>query len=87
MPSIRPIRDLKDTSKISDLAHSAREPIFITKNGYNDLVVMSSEVYDRLMEANRIDYAIFEAEQEMNHGAEATLAESVFDQLEEKYFG
>ena len=48
---------------------------------------MSSEVYDRLMEANRIDYAIFEAEQEMNHGAEATLAESVFDQLEEKYFG
>ena len=85
MPLIRPMRE--DTSKISDLAHSVREPIFITKNGYNDLVVMSSELYDKLMEINRIDYAIYEAEQEMHHGAEAVLAESVFDQLEKKYFG
>lgn len=87
MPLIRPMRDLKDTSKISELAHSAREPIFITKNGYNDLVVMSNEFYEKLMETNRIDHAIFEAEQEMRHGAEAVLAESVFDQLEKKYFG
>ena len=87
MPLIRPMRDLKDTSKISDLAHSAREPIFITKNGYNDLVVMSSEFYEKLMEINRIDHAIYEAEQEMHHGAEAVLAEDVFGQMEKKYFG
>ena len=87
MPLIRPMRDLKDTSKISNLAHSVREPIFITKNGYNDLVVMSSEFYEKLMEINRIDHAIYEAEQEMHHGAETVLAESVFDQLEKKYFG
>ena len=37
MPTIIPIRDLRNTSEISDLAHRIQEPIFITKNGYSDL--------------------------------------------------
>ena len=41
MPLIMPIRDLRNTSEISELAHKQQEPIFITKNGYSDLVVMS----------------------------------------------
>ena len=40
MPTIMPIRDLRNTSEISELAHRKQEPIFITKNGYSDLVVM-----------------------------------------------
>ena len=40
MPTIMPIRDLRKTSEISELAHKKQEPIFITKNGYSDLVVM-----------------------------------------------
>ena len=46
MPIIMPIRDLRNTSEISEIAHKEQEPIFITKNGYSDLVVMSSELYD-----------------------------------------
>jgi prevent-host-death family protein len=42
-----PIKDLRNTSEISEIAHKEQEPIFITKNGYSDLVVMSSELYDR----------------------------------------
>ena len=42
MPLIMPIRDLRKTSEISELAHTKQEPIFITKNGYSDLVVMSA---------------------------------------------
>ena len=42
---VRPITDLRDTNKISNEAHQSDEPIFITKNGYDDLVVMSSEAY------------------------------------------
>ena len=42
MPTIMPIRDLRKTSEISELAHKKQEPIFITKNGYSDLVVMRS---------------------------------------------
>ncbi len=46
MPQIRPITDLRNTNEISDLYHKQNEPIFITKNGYGDLVVMSIETYE-----------------------------------------
>ena len=45
MPQIRPITDLRNTNEISELCHARREPVFITKNGYGDLVIMSMETY------------------------------------------
>ncbi|MBE6760441.1 MAG: type II toxin-antitoxin system Phd/YefM family antitoxin [Ruminococcaceae bacterium] len=50
MPQIRPITDLSKTTEISDICHSRREPIFLTKNGYGDLVIMSMETYEVLTE-------------------------------------
>ncbi len=42
MPVIRPISDLRNkANKISDLAHKSGEPIFITKNGEGNMVVVS----------------------------------------------
>ena len=87
MPQIRPMTDLRNTNEISELCHAKNEPIFITKNGYSDLVVMSSELYDKFAKLNRIDLAIFESEQEIANGADAVDAETVFSQLEKKYFG
>lgn len=87
MPVIMPIKELRKTSEISDMAHRVQEPIFITKNGYSDLVVMSSELYDKFARINRIDQAIYESEQEVLNGAEAVDAETVFAELEKKYFG
>lgn len=49
MPQIIPIRDLKKTSEISQMCKEAAEPIFITKNGYGDMVIMSVEMYERRM--------------------------------------
>ena len=46
MPQIIPIRDLKNTSEVSRMCQEATEPIFITKNGYGDMVIMSVKVYD-----------------------------------------
>ena len=46
MPQIIPIKDLKDTSGISELCHSTKEPIYITKNGYGDMVLMSIELFE-----------------------------------------
>ena len=66
---------------------AATEDIFITKNGYSDLVVMSSELYDKFARMNHIDQAIFESEQEIANGAEAVDAEIVFAELEKKHFG
>ena len=49
MPVIKPISDLRNKAKkISELAHRSDEPIFITKNGEGDLVVMSLAHYGSL---------------------------------------
>lgn len=49
MPIIKPISDLRNKSnEISDLAHNSNEPIFITKNGVGDLVVMSISHYSKM---------------------------------------
>jgi len=48
MPQIIPIKELKNTSNISDMCHEASEPIYVTKNGYGDMVIMSMELYESL---------------------------------------
>lgn len=49
MPQIIPIKELKNTSEISDLCHKTTEPIYVTKNGYGDMVIMSMEIYEKIM--------------------------------------
>lgn len=51
MPQIIPIKDLKNTSEISDMCHKSDEPIYITKNGYGDMVIMSMEIYESVMQS------------------------------------
>ena len=49
MPTIRPSADLRNNyNEISDFCHEYAEPVFITKNGKGDLVVMSMETYELL---------------------------------------
>ena len=49
MPVIKPISDLRNkANEISLLAHKSKEPIFITKNGIGDMVVMSMAQYSQL---------------------------------------
>lgn len=50
MPQIIPIKDLKNTSEISEMCHKSEEPIYITKNGYGDMVIMSMGVYETTMQ-------------------------------------
>lgn len=85
MPTIMPIRDLRNTSEISELAHRKQEPIFITKNGYSDLVVMSAELYERFAKINRIDQAILEAETEVEEGAEPISLDNAIERLNKKH--
>lgn len=87
MPTIMPIRDLRNTSKISEIAHKMQEPIFITKNGYSDLVVMSAELYERFAQINRIDQAIYEAETEVAEGATPVSLNDAKSRLDERYYG
>lgn len=47
MPKIIPIRDLKNTTLISEMCHEKDEPIFVTKNGYDDMVIMSTKTFNK----------------------------------------
>ena len=87
MPQIRPITDLRNTTEISELCHARREPLFITKNGYGDLVVMSIETYEEMIETVRMDVAISEAEKE--YAADGVLmdAREALSSLRRKHFG
>ena len=46
MPQTIPIKDLKNTAEISEMCHKAEKPIYVTKNGYGDMVIMSIENYE-----------------------------------------
>ena len=87
MPVIMPIKELRNTSEISDMAHKIQEPIFITKNGYSDLVVMISELYDKFAKTNRIDQAIYESEKEMEEGGVSIDLDEAFNKLNREYYG
>lgn len=81
MPVIIPSEDFSDISKLFDMAHKIQEPIFITKNGYSDLVLMSSELYDKFVKTNRIDQAIYESEKEMEAGGVSIGLDEAFEKL------
>lgn len=46
MTQIIPIKEFKNTNSISEMCNSTDKPIFVTKNGYGDLVVMSIKTYE-----------------------------------------
>lgn len=68
MPQIIPIRDLKNTSDISDLCHTSEEPIFITKNGYGDMVIMSMETYENSMWKSSLYRELEQSERQIREG-------------------
>ena len=84
MPHIIPIRDLKKTSELSKLCREAKEPVFITKNGYGDMVIMSMETYEKTMLMNDIYRKLDVAEQSFAKGEVVDGFESI-KKIREKY--
>ncbi len=76
MPQIIPIKDLKNTSEISDMCHRSDEPIYITKNGYGDMVIMGMEVYENTMRQLAVyrDIEVSEWQIETGHVRDARIA-------------
>jgi prevent-host-death family protein len=85
MPQIRPITDLRNTNEISEICHKQQEPIFITKNGYGDLVVMSIDTYDRQMALVDVYRKLSEAEAQITSETPLLDGEEVFKKLRAKY--
>ncbi len=74
-----PIRELKDTNAISAKCHETDEPIYVTKNGYGDMVIMSMKVYEEKLDTARILSALAVAEQDIQYGN----VRNAFDALKE----
>ena len=85
MPNIIPIKELRDTTKISERCHDTDEPIFITKNGYGDMVIMSMETYDKVTRQNEIDAAITMFEKELAENIEFLDAKEALKMLRRKH--
>ena len=84
MPQIIPIKDLKNTSEISDMCHKAEEPIYITKNGYGDMVIMSVENYDQTVRQLSM-YRDLEISEQQIHEGKTEDARSLLNSIREKY--
>jgi len=85
LPQIRPITDLRNTTEISEACHRQNEPIFITKNGYGDLVIMSIDTYERQMALLDVYKKLSEAEEQISLGIPLLNGDEVLEKLRKKY--
>ncbi len=82
MPHIRPVSDLRNNfADISRVVHETAEPVFLTKNGYGDMVVMSMEAYERKMFESEIYFKLKEAELEAKSTDKRYSHKEVFNEL------
>ena len=69
MSTIRPISDLRNhADEISSICHDSGEPVYITKNGREDLVVMSHAAYEQQQARLELYEKLDEAEAEVLRG-------------------
>ncbi|HHU35989.1 MAG TPA: type II toxin-antitoxin system Phd/YefM family antitoxin [Treponema sp.] len=82
MPVIRPISDLRNNfTNISEIVHSDDEPIFLTKNGVGDMVVMSLNHYEKQLAKIELYKKLNEAQDEIRNGAVGKDARKVIKGL------
>lgn len=84
MPRIIPIQDLKDTTAISRMCSESDEPVYITRNGYGDMVIMSMKAYEEKLFMADIYSKLAEAEADIREG-KVSDAYGGLKTLREKY--
>jgi len=88
MPMIRPVSDLE--TKLPEITQTIREtyePVFLTNNGYGDMVVMSMEAWEEMNFENEIYQKLVEAQAEALSNPRRLSHAEVFDPLREKIAG
>ena len=82
MPVIKPITDLRNHAReLSELCHDSGEPIFITKNGEGDMVLLSLAAYERLQAQLELYRLLDEAESDVRAGDRGISVDAVRRQL------
>lgn len=76
-----------DYTTISNMAKETKEPIYITKNGEGDLVLMSIEAFERREQILQLRAKVLQAEQERLDGADTISVSEARKRLRERADG
>ncbi|MDR2940506.1 MAG: type II toxin-antitoxin system Phd/YefM family antitoxin [Clostridiales bacterium] len=88
MNVIRPVSDLRNNfAEISKIVHETAQPVFLTKNGYGDIVVLSMEAFQNLQFESEIYYKLQEAEREANHTDKRFSSKEVLNAMKDAIGG
>jgi prevent-host-death family protein len=88
MPNIRPISDLRNSANdISDFCRQTGEPVYITRNGTGDMVVLNMQEFERREALIDLYAKLAVAEEEIANGAEGEDFMTVAKQLREHVHG
>ena len=82
MNMIRPVSDLRNNfADISKTVHETAQPVFLTKNGYGDMVVMSMEAYEKMQFESDVYFKLAEAEREAEEIGERFSSKDVLNAM------
>ena len=85
MPVICPVKDLETRlSEITRVVHETDEPVFLTNNGYGDMVVMSMNNWEEMNFENEIYQKLIEAQAEAQSNPKRLSHSEVFEPLRNK---
>lgn len=81
---IRPVSDLRNNfAEISNQVHETNEPIFLTKNGFGDMVVLSMEAYENLQFESEVYFKLKEADKVSRLGGKTFSSKEVLKSIKE----
>ena len=85
---IRPVSDLRNNfAEISKTVHETAQPVFLTKNGYGDMVVLSMESFQNMQVESEIYFKLQEAEREAAHTKKRYSSKEVLKSIKDAIGG
>ena len=88
MNMIRPVSDLRNNfAEISKTVHETAQPVFLTKNGYGDMVVLSMEAFENLQFESEVYFKLQAAESEAELSSERYSSKDVLKTMKDAIGG
>jgi len=88
MNLIRPVSDLRNNfAEISKTVTETSQPVFLTKNGYGSMVVLSMEAFQNMQFESEVYFKLQEAEREAAHTGKRYSSKEVLNAMKEAIGG
>lgn len=88
IPCIKPVTELRNNfNEVADLCRDEHEPVFLTRNGHPDLVLMSQALYESRMTRLEVYEKLWAAQEEIRSGKPLIPFDDAMAKLRIKYGG